>query len=214
MILSIYSPNEPFRPAPGHNNLWYEDRNKEQVIVFVHGILSDSHGCWYRDPTGTSPGVYWPDLLRKDKRFDQFSIFLGGYYTDVGSGPYEVSDCAEELMEALRRPDESTGRIVLKHKTIVFVCHSMGGIVVRYMLSARPWEFRDTRICLALIASPSQGSEWADRLKLLTGYFKNQQGIQLKFGNWSLRDLDERFRIILQDRGIPNLFDQSCKTNS
>jgi hypothetical protein len=202
----IYSLDEPYRPPPGDNNLWFYDGKKDQVIVFVHGILSDSHGCWYRGPTDMASGVYWPGLVRKDPRFSEFSIYLGGYSTDRQSGQYEVSDCAQELYDALRRPDEKTGSVVLNHKTIVFVCHSMGGIVVPYMLTVRPWAFRDPRIAVALIATPSHGSRWADRLALLVEYFGHEQGVQLRWGNWNLKDLDGRFRTFIQERGIPHLF--------
>jgi pimeloyl-ACP methyl ester carboxylesterase len=203
----IYPLDEPNRPAPSHNNLWYEDRKSDQVIVFVHGVLSDSHGCWYRGPTDSQPGVYWPDLLRKDRRFNDFSIFLGGYYTSITSGPYEVSDCATELFNALSLHDEQDGaRSVLDHRTIVFVCHSMGGIVIRYLLTSRPWLFKEKRIGLALIASPSTGSPWADRLDLLLKYFKHEQGKELKWGNWRLEDLDGRFRTLLHDKFIPELY--------
>jgi len=201
MTTRIYPLDEPRRPATGQNNCWYEDRCKDQVLVFVHGVLSDSRDCWYRAPAENRPGVYWPDLLQNDNRFNGCSIYLGGYSTSVQSSRYEVSDCAEELYSALRRRSEEDGsRSVLEHKTIVFVCHSMGGIVVRYMLTARPWEFENTRIGLVLIASPSSGSPWADRLDLLLKYFHHQQGIELKWGNWNLEDLDGRFRIVVHER--------------
>lgn len=206
MDTRIYRVDEPFRPSPQRNNLWYQDRKTDQVIVFVHGVLSDSCGCWYREQPKNEAGVYWPDLLVKDSRFADYSIYLGGYSTTPTAQKYEVSDCAEELRNALWRPDEKTKRYVMEEKTIIFVCHSMGGVVTRYMLTARPWEFKDKRIGLVLIASPSSGSRWADRLDLLVKYFDNEQGAQLQWGNWTLQDLDGRFRIIVHEKAIPQLF--------
>jgi pimeloyl-ACP methyl ester carboxylesterase len=202
----IFHLDEPNLPAPGHNNLWHEDRNSDQVIVFVHGVLSDSHGCWYRKPVDSRSGVYWPSLVRDDRRLRNFSIYLGGYYTSIHSNQYDVSDCAQELFNGLEyRAEQEGARSVLDHKTIVFVCHSMGGIVVRYMLTYRPKKFEDKCIGLALIASPSSGSPWADRLDLLLKYFKHEQGIELKWGNWRLKDLDDRFGTLLNEKQIPNL---------
>jgi hypothetical protein len=201
----IFPSDEPYRPPPQTNNIWYHNATTDQVIVFVHGVLSDSNGCWYQERKGHGPGAYWPDLLRKDTRFADYSIFLGGYYTDVDAGQYEISDCAEELFKALQRPDEHNGAAVLDHKLILFLCHSMGGIVVRYMLTARPWIFADKRIGLLLIASPSFGSPWANRLDLLLAYFHNKQGKQLKWGNWNLKDLDDRFQLILNEKAIAQL---------
>jgi hypothetical protein len=212
MATRIYSLDEPQRPARGHNNFWYDDRQTDQVMVFVHGVLSDSAGCWYREPSENQAGVYWPDLLLKDKCFDSYSIFLGGYKTNHKSAQYEVSDCAEELFGALKRRKDLDGPpTVLERKTIVFVCHSMGGIVVRYMLTARPWEFEDKRIGLVLIASPSSGSPWANRLDLLLKYFKHTQGTELKWGNWNLEDLDGRFRIIMSAKKINLLGAEACE---
>jgi pimeloyl-ACP methyl ester carboxylesterase len=203
----IYDLNAPDLPAQDHNNIWHTDRKSDHVLVFVHGVLSDSRGCWYREPTGAFPGVYWPDLVRDDGRFSNFSIYLGGYTTKVDSGRYEVSDCAVELFNGLRdREEGDRARSVLEHKTIVLVCHSMGGIVVRYMLTNWPWRFKDKRIGLALIASPSAGSPWADRLGLLIDYFDQEQVKELKWGNWRLEDLDGRFRTLLHDKGIANLY--------
>jgi hypothetical protein len=208
----IYPLDEPRRPASGHNNLWYEDRRTDQVIVFVHGVLSDSSGCWYKEPSDNRPGVYWPDLLLKDTRFASYSIYLGGYYTGVKTTQYEVSDCAEELYSALKRREEKEeAHSVMEHKTIIFVCHSLGGIVVRYMLTTRPWEFEDTRIGLVLIASPSSGSPWANRLDLLLKYFKHEQGVELKWGNWNLEDLDGRFRIVVGAKRIKLLGAEACE---
>jgi hypothetical protein len=210
----IYDFDEPFRPPEGKNNLWFYDGNKERVLVFVHGILSDSRDCWYREKTDVSKAVYWPDLVRKDPRLSEYSIYLGGYRTGIDSPDYKVEDCAEELVQALKRPDEKNGSVVVAeenekhhkgHKTIVFVCHSMGGIVVRYMLTARPWDFRNSNVALALIASPSLGSAWANRLDLLIRYFRHKQGATLRIGNSILTDLDSRFRILMEGKGIPNL---------
>jgi hypothetical protein len=200
----IYPFNEPFRPAT--NNCWYLSRKTDRVIVFVHGVLSNSAGCWYKEPEGGSPGVYWPDLLKKDERFSEYSLYLGGYETGIKSGPYEVRNCFQELCAALERPGKGDEEgAVLDRDSILFVCHSMGGIVVRYMLTARTELFRSKKIGLALIASPSYGAAWAKRLGWLAKYFKNEQGAQLEWGSSSLQDLDSRFKWLMQDRSISRL---------
>jgi hypothetical protein len=203
------------RPPPGENNFWYKDRQTDQAIVFVHGVLSDSRDCWYREPSNHGPAVYWPDLLSSDHRVADYSIYLGGYHTNAKAPEFEVRDCAEELYTALkRRPEVEGARSVMDRKTIIFVCHSMGGIVVRYMLSYRfadeppKLKFNKKRIGLVLFASPSSGSPWANRLDLLLDYFKHQQGVELKWGSWKLKDFktwDDRFRRIVRENRIPKL---------
>ena len=94
-------------PAPGANNFWYLNRQKKSVIVFVHGILSDSRGCWsYEDNRDQSKNMYWPALIESDPRLSEASIYMGGYYTAVDAGPYEIRNCAGELFSAMDRVDE------------------------------------------------------------------------------------------------------------
>jgi Putative serine esterase (DUF676) len=188
-------------PQAGTNNVWFLDRASDHVIVFVHGILSDSRGCWQDDVASQ----YWPSMLAEDSRFANFSIFLGGYYTAPDAGPYDVANCAHELMSALARPLGSA-KPVLSRKTVIFVCHSTGGIVVRYMLDSSTSSFSTlTQIGLVLIASPSYGSRWANRLSLLTKFYNNKLGIRLEWGNWSLEDLDDRFKRLLSEKRLPQL---------
>ncbi len=199
---------EPRRPDPSENNLWYEDRDTELAIVFVHGVLSDSRGCWYREPADQdTSGTYWPDLLKDDPRFSHYSIYTGGYYTAIDSGPYQIADCAQELFAALGRTSGPplTNRPVLARQSIVFLCHSLGGIVVRYMLESRSMSFVDKNVGLALVASPSYGSDLANHLELIAEFYNNALGRQLKWGNWSLQDLDSRFRRLIAENRIPNL---------
>jgi hypothetical protein len=196
---------EPRRPDPKENNCWYEDRDSDFAIVFVHGVLSDSHGCWYRPPANpASIGTYWPALLAHDDRFLRYSIYMGGYYTAIDAGPYQIADCAQELFAALGR-SVGKSRPVLARRSIVFVCHSLGGVVTRYMLESRSASFVEKNIGLALVASPSYGSKLADRLSLIADFYHSALGVQLRWGSWSLEDLDSRFRRLIAEKRIPNL---------
>jgi serine/threonine protein kinase len=195
----------PTLPPPGHNNLWYYFAPGRYVLVFVHGVLSDSRTCWLEEPADGAPGQYWPDLVRTDPRLGDPAIFLGGYYTDVDSGPYEIRNCADELFEALRRKDLDGRPPVLDHDRLVFVCHSTGGVVARYLLDKHHHEFASKQVGLVLIASPSYGSSHADRLSWLTALYKHRLGKQLRWGNWTLKDLDSRFKDLVHDKRIPQL---------
>jgi hypothetical protein len=57
---------------------------------------------------------------------------------------------------------------------------------------------------LLLIASPSYGSEWADKLSLLSRFYNQSLGIQLQWGSWSLSDLDARFKELINNRDLPS----------
>lgn len=192
------------RPPAGKNNIWYVDRDTDSVIVFVHGVLSDSRSCWHCPQARGTSGTYWPELLAQDTEFKKYSLYLGGYYTAIDSGPYEIADCAEEIFRSIKH-SQGTNRPVLGRNTIIFVAHSLGGVVVRYMLESRSDAFKDKTVGLVLIASPAHGAKIATRLKLLSRMFKNRLGKQLQWGNWSLQDLDRRFWWLLKEERIPKL---------
>ncbi|NPT47176.1 hypothetical protein GNZ12_38980 [Paraburkholderia sp. 1N] len=191
-------------PAKGTNNLWYTLNDSSSVIVFVHGILSDSLGCWLAKENGEQ-STYWPQLVTEDARLQHPAVFLGGFYTAVDAGKYDISDCAKELLSGLTVPDRQLQRPPLEHKRIVFVCHSTGGIVVRYMLTRHAEKFKDKEIGLVLIASPSYGAKLADTIGGLASFYDNQLGVHLKWGNDVLRNLDDDFKELLDKKAIPQL---------
>jgi hypothetical protein len=192
-------------PLAGVNNYWYLDRQTQSVIVFVHGIFSDSRDCWsHVDEKDPSKSRYWPALIESDSRLAGASVYMGGYYTAVAAGPYEIRNCADEMFRAMNRIDEAGCSPVMKRERILFVCHSTGGIVVRYLLEYYVEQFRNKCVGLLLIASPSYGSKWADKLSLLSGFYNQRLGTQLQWGNWSLRDLDARFKDLINNRELPS----------
>ena len=198
--------NEPRRPEEGKNNIWYHRRDTDRVIVFVHGVLSHSAGCWYCSGHDGQPGVYWPDLLANDPEFRQYSIYLGGYFSEFTSREFGVSDAADQLFRALDRHDKGQ-KSVFDHTTILFVCHSTGGVVVRYLLESNVQTFVDKTVGLVLIASPSYGSRWASSmtLRIVGRIYQHSVARELQWASPILRDLDDRFRTLLEDERIPRL---------
>lgn len=198
------------------NNFWYARRDVDDVIVFVHGIFSSSRTCWLHvnehDP---SRSVFWPDLLLGDSRFGQASIYLGGYYTAIDAGDFAIKECAGGLFAALERQDADGWPAVLASERLTFVCHSTGGIVVRYMLERNADAFKDKTIGLALIASPSLGSQWADIAGSAASYYNQHLGQQLQWRGEALEDLDARFKDLVASRPprLPRLFGMEAAEN-
>lgn len=184
------------------NNTWFHhDTTSDVVVVFVHGFFSSADVCWK-----AKSGKFWPELVRDDSRIPAVSIFLGGYYTAFDSGAYSVRDCAIELLGALKRVDGSGRSPPLASRTIIFVCHSLGGIVVRYMLDAFRADFEQSCIGLCLMASPSMGSDYGTALSSLASFYKNRVGKALRSNNSALEDLDDRFQAYMSSRTDKNFF--------
>jgi pimeloyl-ACP methyl ester carboxylesterase len=189
--------NPEWLPESGCNNLWYRPTDSNTVLIFVHGVLADSRSCWLCDEE--SGGIYWPRLIAEDTHFGNTGIYLGGYYTAIDSGGYEIRNAADELLAALNR------RSVLARDRLIFICHSAGGLVVRYILTNKHHLFVNKTVGLVLLASPSSGSRWATRANWLTSIYGHRVGKQLIAGHWTLKDLDAQFKNLLNDRRIPNL---------
>ena len=192
-----------FLPEVGQNNLWYYYNDGDTAVVFVHGLFSDSRTCWLRSNEGNSArSVYWPALVRGDARFGNPSIYLAGFYTALDSGPCEIRNCADEIYRGLQRTDAKGRPGPLGKNRLIFVCHSIGGVVTRYLIESHEASFAGKEIGLVLIASPSYGSLWASRLQWLAKFYDCRLGIQLEWGSWSLRDLDARFRDLVDQRRL------------
>ncbi len=188
------------KPGPGYNNVFFRICPRSDVVlVFVHGIFSDSLGCWTRRLGDRD--VYWPALICEDARLNGLSIFLAGYYSRLDAGSFAVPQAADEIWTALK--ESGSARRVIDYKTVVFICHSQGGIVVREMLS-RPDVPRDLagvdRIGILLLGSPSVGSLYALLGWPLAILARNVQARQLTYGNLRLADLADRFLQLMNSR--------------
>lgn len=192
-------------PPPDTNNLWYCHHESDEVLVFVHGILSDSLNCWLaRDKHGT-PVAYWPSLIASDSRFRNIGIYLGGYHTSVNSGDFPIQQCAAELLSFFKTTDSHGRPPVLSKKKITFVCHSMGGIVVRDLLCEHRDEFKEKTIGIVLVASPSYGSKLQNSLDHVIYLYNHEQGKQLRWASETLRLLDDRFKNLKDGNKIKSL---------
>ena len=152
--------------------------------------------------------VFWPDLVRADQRLGSPAIYLAGYYTEPDAGDYPIAQCAKEVMDALQRPDIDGTPPVLDADAVVFVCHSMGGIMARYLIERNQAVFRRKAVGLALIASPSLGSDWANFAGIAARYYNQHLAQQLEWKGDSLSELHGRFKDLVDSRAtaMPGLF--------
>lgn len=103
-------------------------------IVFVHGLTGDAYNTWLHKETG----VHWPSkLLGQD--IPDSRILSFGYDADVvnilGGGPASnsrLSNHAESLVGKLVRARE---RNEAETRKIIFVAHSLGGLVTEQALT-------------------------------------------------------------------------------
>jgi pimeloyl-ACP methyl ester carboxylesterase len=165
---------------------WIRRPQGPTSIVFVHGILSSGETCWRNDN-----GTYWPELLKSEPELGSVGIYVFTYETGLFSGSYRLGDIVDAIKTHMRIDG------VTESDRIVFVCHSMGGIVVRKYMVERAVELIDADkiIGLFLLASPSLGSSYANWLSLIARLFGHTQAAGLRFvrNNAWLNDLDKEF---------------------
>ena len=174
---------------------WIRKPKTATCVLFVHGILSGGEQCWRYDPQTS-----WPQLLADEDKFNDVGVGVFSYRTDVKSRTYRVGDVVDSLREALDLSD------LEQVKQLIFVCHSLGGIVVRRFIVVEQAKFiaRKIEIGLFLVASPSIGSKDANALYLLSLVAGNSQAQALRFSqrNEWLNDLDKDFINLLGGGGL------------
>ncbi|MEC4749939.1 hypothetical protein [Methylomicrobium sp. Wu6] len=171
------------------NGRWIRKNQDNVVVIFVHGILSSATECWKNEN-----GVNWPELLMQNKSLCKTGIYTFSYNTGVFSGSYSLGDVVDSFKEQL-----SLDAVITKKCHLIFVCHSMGGIVARKYIVDRQADLisNEIKVGIFLVASPSLGSDYAN---LVTGLakilkIKNYQAEVLRFAqnNLWLNDLDKNF---------------------
>jgi len=116
-----------------------------RVIVFVHGL----HGS--RDSWRASNGAYWPDMIRTDPRFAYSDVEVAEYPTPSSNGKMSSLQLAEILWTRLKQDR------VWDHQEVVFIAHSLGGILVEEMLLRHPAEAARVKFIVSY-GTPHEGS--------------------------------------------------------
>ena len=102
--------------APGHGR---------RVVGFVHGMRGDPSKTW----TNKDTHKYWPELVKNDPAFGRPDVFVAGYESGTKGAEPRLGD----IVTGLRR-ELVENRGILGYDAISFVAHSLGGVLVRWLL--------------------------------------------------------------------------------
>ena len=177
---------------------WIKNPTSQTTMIFLHGILSSSDACWQHEN-----GTYWPELIAEERQSASIGVYEFSYKTGVFSGTYRLGDVVDALKEHMQLDGVTDSR------RLIFVCHSMGGIVARKFIVERSLDLTEDSTCVGmfLIASPSLGSDYANWLAPLANLFGHTQADALRFSqnNTWLMDLDREFLNLKESEHI-NIF--------
>jgi len=126
---------------------------KPRVIVFVHGIHGD-HGTWRADN-----GAYWPQLIQTDPHFQRSDVVVAEYPTPSRHGQYSTEQLSQILWQGLKKQK------VWDHREVVFIAHSLGGLLTEEMLINHPADAARVRFVVSY-STPHEGSFVANLAKI------------------------------------------------
>ncbi|WP_428306485.1 esterase/lipase family protein [Lacipirellula sp.] len=181
-----------------------ENERRRADVVFVHGLQGDFQETWQKDSDSSN---YWPKWLSDDN--PDLGIWSVNYEASSSNwfgSSMPIQDRATTLLEELRL--RGIGK-----RPLLFVTHSMGGLVVKQMLNDaltqdnERWEaIADNTKGVVFIATPNSGSGAEKFLKLLGPlYNESVQGEQLEQNAPMLRKLNTWYRNNIPDHDIQTL---------
>ncbi|KAL5347666.1 hypothetical protein ACLOAV_007075 [Pseudogymnoascus australis] len=134
-------------------------------IIFLHGLTGNAYDTWYHD----TAKIYWPNKLLKEDIPDA-RILAFGYDADVtnwykAASVNRIGNHAESLLGSVTRFRERTKS---ENRKLIFVVHSLGGLVVENALalsrSSAETYLQNLEACtigLAFLGTPHFGSDKA-----------------------------------------------------
>ncbi|KAI4262936.1 MAG: hypothetical protein L6R42_001894 [Xanthoria sp. 1 TBL-2021] len=191
-------------------------------IIFVHGLGGTSRGTWSweRDPSN-----FWPPWLVDDPELSRARMFTFGYNANFAghSTSLNILDFAKDLLFRMKthsgpyhQGDPSVGEL-----PIIFVAHSMGGLVIKkaYIIGKANQQYENiiARIsAMVFLATPHRGSAFAAMLNNILratpgGSTKNYVA-ELEKQSGSLQDINEQFRNMCGSLELVS-FHETLKTN-
>jgi pimeloyl-ACP methyl ester carboxylesterase len=94
-------------------------RSRKKVIIFIHGIFGHHEDTWKRD----EENIGLPQFIQEDLELQDYDVYSFGYQSNWRISQYNYRSIARLLHSEIQAS--------LPNNDIVFVVHSMGGIIVQ-----------------------------------------------------------------------------------
>lgn len=173
-------------------------------VIFVHGLTGDPIETWSCSKTDEVEGAYWPNWLVTD--LPHLNFFTLGYpasfFAQWAKKEMNLYERAKNILEVL-------AGYGFGERPLVFICHSLGGLLVKQILRTANegidpgWHKIANNSCgIFFFATPHSGSCVADLLKAFSGCFSSPHVDKLQHDSSDLDELNASFRAFCQNRQI------------
>lgn len=206
-------------PGPIGLNIIYAPEHAYKVdIVFIHGLGGTSQRTWSKNE---NPDLFWPlKFLPLDPVVCLARILTFGYnanFRAAGNVSTSVLDFAKGLLFDLKYAKDEQGKdLNIGNVPLVFVVHSMGGLIVKeaYMQGQNDPEYESIIKAVAAItflATPHRGTNLAEILNRIlrsTVVSNSKQYISdLAKNSFTLQKLNEQFRHVAPRLDIVSFYE-------
>lgn len=171
-----------------------DNPGRDLDLILVHGLGGDAFTTWMADRDRIE--TFWPSWLAADR--PRLGLWTLGYAADASGWKSESMALADRGTQVLDQM-ESEG---LGERPLVFVTHSLGGIVAKQVLrhavsfGVPRWKrIAEQTRGIAFIATPHSGANLASFAEFASAVFRtNEQVKELASHDARLRELHTWFR--------------------
>lgn len=176
-----------------------ENPNRALDVIFVHGLGGDAYSTWTE-----GEDLFWPKWLSED--VPEIGVWTIGYGADRSRWVNDVMSMEDRGLNLLNHLSIKN----LGEKPLVFVSHSMGGLISKHILDQgrnnSAEEYRkivDNTVGVIFIATPHVGSGWADVLDAMRLVYRGNRVIDgLKKDEPALRRLSNAFTELVKEKSL------------
>jgi len=180
-------------------------------VLFVHGLGGHLVSTWNRNGSESeNDDSFWPRWLTEEKDI-KAAVFLVGY-----PSRWRIREMARGMLETLI----ADSQLASNDKPIVFVCHSLGGLIVKKLIleanddvienpdrNQEQRKFLDRIRGVVFLATPHSGSEIATMADWIPGLSSDAKH-DLEQDNPVLVDLSKCYRDYIADRNRAYIADK------
>lgn len=162
-------------------------------VIFVHGLGGDARTTWHPKD---QPEAFWPAWLGED--IATVGIWSLGYAVNASAWKGHTMPLTDRATNVLDLLDLDG----IGHRPIVFVCHSLGGLLVKQMLRSASdfgnpaWKAIATQTkAIVFLSTPHSGADLASWIKYIGTLLRTTVSVEeLEAHHPRLRELNLWYR--------------------